>query len=625
MSVDEKYNEIVDLFTSRNCKLLENKTNLNNLYSETKQITGRRGWDIIRPLIVFSCGHEGRSINLNHFKSHESYATCLHCRYENRLNVNFIETIKIFKDKNCKLLSSNDELKTQIYKSKNKRWCEVKCRYIASCGHENQVMLASLVNNSIGLLCKKCEHERKKKFYGEIFNDEEGSFFTNLMETNAIEYLEKCISSVFEIKRCFESCKADCVIRPLHSTFEDKWLPIQIKSTYKKGKNGFYNFYLGKKNYTNMLIFCHCVEKRLSWVYCGNEEKEKWSISTKEHKNKDMEVDETNLPEKLLTYFQKMVGDTSSMEDLNVVANNYFVQREQKFSKLRQDTFKEILFQPPLSQQSAVDFIMFGKFRVQEKVSSHFIKKMNHYEVRLCRTNQIDNKMIRSPYEKGNNHFYWINIDKLINDKLFFYLIPENELCMYGYIKTENKKGRTSIPLCISDESKWYNKYLLEYSDNEAKTTERLKNIVFENTILVDNNFKKAQKVIDLLVSHHNYKVQKLNACYKKERTFSTQLFYKSKENINLFEAGMFDFYFVNVNDKKNELESDIFYLFPENVLVEKGYIKTKNNEAKKTIILYPFKKTMWYNKYLFEFQEKYDDLVQKIKSVFSLKEDVYA
>jgi hypothetical protein len=55
------------------------------------------------------------------------------------------------------------------------------------------------------------------------------------IEYQCINYLKEILSNHFDIKKMFDGCKADLSIKP-KNVFEDSWLGIQVKSTFKKVK-----------------------------------------------------------------------------------------------------------------------------------------------------------------------------------------------------------------------------------------------------------------------------------------------------------------------------------------------------------------------------------------------------
>ena len=55
------------------------------------------------------------------------------------------------------------------------------------------------------------------------------------------------------IKKTFDGCKADIVIKPLNSV-EDLWLGIQVKTTHIKTARSQYYFRLNNSNYENIKI-----------------------------------------------------------------------------------------------------------------------------------------------------------------------------------------------------------------------------------------------------------------------------------------------------------------------------------------------------------------------------------
>jgi hypothetical protein len=103
-----------------------------------------------------------------------------------------------------------------------------------------------------------------------------------------------------------------------------------------------------------------------------------------------------------------------------------------------------------------------GLKKVQEKVGSivhnnenSFIFNLSKYE---CR---IDGKCKNQSYEEGDNDLYWLNCK---NGK--FYVIPEEELFIHGYIgKHCNKQNLYVSP--TNPNTEWCNTYLFDYNNIE--------------------------------------------------------------------------------------------------------------------------------------------------------------
>jgi len=64
--------------------------------------------------------------------------------------------VQMYQDKNCKLLSTEEEILEMYNKQVRKTIGNIKLKFIAQCGHENNVAYAPFYQNS-GLLCKSCK------------------------------------------------------------------------------------------------------------------------------------------------------------------------------------------------------------------------------------------------------------------------------------------------------------------------------------------------------------------------------------------------------------------------------------------------------------------------------------
>ena len=66
-------------------------------------------------------------------------------------------------------------------------------------------------------------------------------------EFKCIHYFIEVINQYFQVKKTFDGCRSDIVLRPI-DCMEDLWLGIQVKSTCKKGNRGEYDFKLNGIN-----------------------------------------------------------------------------------------------------------------------------------------------------------------------------------------------------------------------------------------------------------------------------------------------------------------------------------------------------------------------------------------
>jgi hypothetical protein len=119
------------------------------------------------------------------------------------------------------------------------------------------------------------------------------------------------------------------------------------------------------------------------------------------------------------------------------------------------------------------DFIVNG-LKVQEKVSLK-MKNTNGSTGSKCNLDKsdgrINGKKQRISYQKGDNDFYWLNVNKK-----HFYIIPEHELISRNIINTDTTASITLTPDAKRKcKNSWTNEYLFDYTKLTEIDIQRLK------------------------------------------------------------------------------------------------------------------------------------------------------
>lgn len=263
------------------------------------------------------------------------------------------------------------------------------------------------------------------------------------------------IKNNFTIKRCFDGCKNDIIIKPV-SKEEDEWLGIQVKTTLNpKGKKyKSYKFHLDK-DYTDSLILCICKNANKMWLIPYNNVKNLTSISIGLNKSKyDIyEIDEKNIINKIFNFYK--INNKFNCELLNLPKSKNQLQ-EYEFSKIRKNKLSFITFNEDRMEGSVYDFIINGK-KFQEKVGTISRKNLLSHRFGLYKYGPNKTKI---NYQLGDNDFYWLNCK---NNS--FYIIPENILYNFGYIgPNENLKQFLGISN-TNNKNFWANEYLFNYEN----------------------------------------------------------------------------------------------------------------------------------------------------------------
>ena len=360
-------------------------------------------------------------------------------QYTNITTMAYEKVNKCFLEKGCKLLTTKEEYgdSTKVQKVK----------FVASCGHENEVFTNVFIYRYTGVICKKCLSKKQSTENRSVtvnYHEQEHEGFLKL---------QSIIGEFFEMKKTHEGCLADCAIRPIQST-EDIWLSIQLKVN-KTPKFNMCSFNI-TNNYANCLIACVQLDLNKFWIIDGNIELPRRLNITQTYSKYDEHLISND---KLVEFFQDMY-DTyfkDSFENINIPVN-INARLEQKFEKLREDKVG-LDFQYPEIQQSVCDFTFEGK-RFQEKVGSVQAGK----KAILFTLHKHNGKHAMQSYVKGDNDFYWFHHPNMS----IFYVVPEKELIDRELISLTAGGKQKSISICHGDETKkhsWTEEFKFEYDN----------------------------------------------------------------------------------------------------------------------------------------------------------------
>jgi len=359
--------------------------------------------------------------------------------------------------KGCKLLNTKEEI-IQIRKlciqNKNNNF---KIKYIASCGHNHEVFYNVFKNRGTGVICPSCKNkEIGNNKRQQILNKEINPINNIQIEFNFIQSFIENLKNDFEIIKAFDGCKVDLIFRPKYVT-DDAWVGIQVKTTEMIRLT--YSFHLDNNLYDNCLIILYCHQDKALWLIPENiiPKQNKISIGYKKSKYNIYRIEIESISKNLLELYN--CSNKFEFENLNTPKCVYH-KREKEFRKYREENISFLNFIYPDMEGLCYDFKV-NNYKIQEKVFSKDKSRSNYYVVNICKnylSKNINKK--RGQYDIGDNDYYWINC----NDKIYFFVIPENILIEKGYVG--NNYGSIFFrinPENLTERTNWLQPYLFNY------------------------------------------------------------------------------------------------------------------------------------------------------------------
>lgn len=242
----------------------------------------------------------------------------------------------VFTSKNCQLLTTEEE-----FNNISSELTAKKLKYIASCGHEHEIIYRFFKNQNRGITCPKCMikngiEKRQVEYYTN------NKLYGIKLEYDSILYFMNLIANNFTCIKAFDACRSDIIIKPKNID-ENKYIGIQVKSTSKKNKDNLFSFCIGKTNYENLLLVCIALETKQIWILPYNNIKNITKINFKEKsKYSNYEITEKNDINKImLDYYNEL--PKFEFDYLNKPIS-IFQQREQEYRKFREEKIKFLDF-----------------------------------------------------------------------------------------------------------------------------------------------------------------------------------------------------------------------------------------------------------------------------------------
>jgi hypothetical protein len=361
--------------------------------------------------------------------------------------------------KGCKIITTEQEFNNMDRRD--------KINIISKCGHiSNDIFIDGLKRNQY-ILCKDCVLKNHINF-----NNNNSLFNTMQIEADSIKIIKEALITII-LEKNVEGCKGDVFIKP-NKIEENKWLSIQIKSTIKKNKNGYYCFSFHKNNYENNIIICVAIEEKKIWIMDNNiiNGINKIACGASESKYNQYEVKIEDLNKALKKFYKEYTSYHNTKENLNIPISKT-QKKEHQYRLLRKSKINYLKFIEPEINNTTFDFTI-NNYKIQEKVAyiAVYSKKNVIYNYYIASFRKRNGKKANKTYDAKDNDYYWINLENINK----FLLIPDEKMIEKKLVNVENKKECIlSMPINI-DASHWLYDYLYDYEkDNKEKLLELFK------------------------------------------------------------------------------------------------------------------------------------------------------
>jgi hypothetical protein len=376
---------------------------------------------------------------------------------------NYNKVKECVENKECKLLTMFEDFEIKRETVLNKSYLFVRIDFIGLCGHNSNAVFTNFKSRGTGIRCKECV---KKDTSTVLKNNDK--LLTHNIETNSINLITKYLLGHYDIVRTNEGCRADLAIKEIGK--EDKWIPIQVKST-EKICHKMYSFRGLKAEYKDMLLICVCTSEEKIWVIPYNELNIKCStLNISEiSKYNDYGCGNNLILNRYIDMHKNKCVRQLLDECLLPVSD--LQQREQEYVKKREKYIDFLKFETLEIQNTPTDFMVNGK-RVQEKVTGYIFERSS---LIFYLATHNGSKKFRA-YKLGENEYYWIHSS--IDDR--FWIIPEIELYNRGYISDIDKIiPPKSMRIRVNNENdygvrEWIKSYEYNYSNPNRNKIIRL-------------------------------------------------------------------------------------------------------------------------------------------------------
>lgn len=297
--------------------------------------------------------------------------------------------------------------------------------------------------------------------YKDVYS--EGSvFFNNL------------ISAHYDFEITNRSCPYNHILKPRNINEQTEqinnkiWLPVSLKCSNSSTDEHYY--FTLKRNFANIFVICISKENKKIWIFPPNflQYKTKLKINKiSPNRFDEFVVDSTNVISRLNEYYNTLstfaVGKNDNLS-FGFNEKNLHINVECEYIKKRHEHIKFLNFINPVSNFETYNFIVNG-YKIQECVSFICFKTNNQI---ISIHKKRNGKSV--PFEITDCDFYWFHERKNNN----FYLVPNYILEKYGFLSSDDCKGKTT--LCVEKNQNWLDEYKYDYSTiNVEPYTSKLK------------------------------------------------------------------------------------------------------------------------------------------------------
>jgi hypothetical protein len=365
---------------------------------------------------------------------------------------NYIKVKTAVENNKCTMITTFEEFEAIRPTVYNKSYHYVRIDFIGICGHNTSAVVTNFICRQTGIRCKECV----KKDTNNILKGKVKE--TKIVENTSINNIETYLGDKYDIIRTKEGCRADLVIK---KKGDNRYIPIQVKSTNSISPHKMYSFRYLNKDYKNMIIMCMSLLEQKIWIIPHEDihHLSNLNISIRSKYNKYL-VENNNL---LSDYIEKYADKCYTSDiDILMIPSAPLQKQEQEYVKKREKFINFLDYKYPDIQNTPTDFIVNGK-KVQEKVCGN--PKKNKLTIWMASNNGKKENGDRNfrTYRLGENDYYWFHSN--IDNK--FWIIPEKVLYEREYISKEDEtKNKRCICITVSPNfSNWLSDYQYDYDN----------------------------------------------------------------------------------------------------------------------------------------------------------------